>query len=533
MSKKKTIKTALVSRIAVAYARYSSNNQREESIDAQLRAIREYCERENIVLLECYVDEALTGQNDDRAGFQKMLEDIFRGHIKVDTVLVHKFNRFARNKFDSALYKKRLKDIGVRVISVTQPIDDSPEGAMLESIIEAMDEYYSANLALEVKKGLRENALQGKHTGGRVLYGLAVSDDGKYVPGDGADIVRRIFEEFADGVPQAVIIKRLNDEGFRNNYGRKFSQRTIFGLLRNEKYIGNFVYRLGNEHIRLDGMIEPIIDKELWARVQKRCNQQVRPRTREQNQEYLLTGKAVCGICGSQITGAGKKGLNSYYGCARNKREPRCTLRLINREWLEKSVLNAVLATVLDDEKLKEISRLAYEEIKAAQSAPEAQLKTLNSEYSEIKEQQTRLSDLYLAGAMSKDDMTKQAAELSARRAEVELSIERQQAIVASDGVTIEAIHDYVIEFVERMKKEHPPESVEFMRAVFNTFVDRVIVYPNEIKVFINADFSGGDGGGDKRQIAGAICRLSPKKFEVAFPRKAQYTHVHKRGRNK
>lgn len=117
---------------AVAYARYSSTNQREESIDAQLRAIREYCKRNDIELIEIYTDEAKTGTNDDRDNFQQMINDINGGQINVDTVLVHKFNRFARSTFDSAVYKKKLKEKGVRVVSVTQNIEDTPEGEMME-----------------------------------------------------------------------------------------------------------------------------------------------------------------------------------------------------------------------------------------------------------------------------------------------------------------------------------------------------------------------------------------------------------------
>ena len=241
---------------AIAYARYSSNNQREESIDAQFRAIREYCDKNNIVLVETFADEAMTGKNDDREDFQNMIKAVMKGRIKVDSILVHKFNRFARNKIDSAIHKKRLKDIGVRVISVSQPIDDSPEGALLESLIEAMDEYYSANLAAEVRKGLRENALKGKHAGGQVLFGYDLDKDGYYVPNENASVVKRIFEEFAGEHSKGGIIKRLNEEGFKNQRGKTFNVRTIYDILRNEKYIGNFIYTIaGMETIRLEGII--------------------------------------------------------------------------------------------------------------------------------------------------------------------------------------------------------------------------------------------------------------------------------------
>lgn len=157
---------------AVAYARFSSSNQREESIDAQFRAINEYCDQNNINLIETFKDEAVSGTTDNRYNFQRMINAIVKGELKVNAVLVHKFNRFFRDKVNSAVYKKKLKDVGVKVISVTQSIDDTPEGDMMESIIEAFDQYYSANLSVEAKKGLRENAINGKHNGGKIPLGF-------------------------------------------------------------------------------------------------------------------------------------------------------------------------------------------------------------------------------------------------------------------------------------------------------------------------------------------------------------------------
>ena len=257
-SMSRTIKRDMVRKTAIAYARYSSNNQREESIDAQLRAIREYCEKENIELIEVFTDEAITGKTDDREDFQNMINKLLKGHIQVDYVLVHKFNRFARNKFDSALYKKKLRDIGIRVVSVTQKIDDTPEGELLEGFLETIDQYYSANLAVEVRKGLRENALKGKHAGGQVLFGYSLDDEGYYVPNENAKIVKRIFEEYADGVPKTDICERLNNEGYRNQRGKRFNTRTLSDLLKNEKYIGNYVYTIDKkETIRLGRMYRP------------------------------------------------------------------------------------------------------------------------------------------------------------------------------------------------------------------------------------------------------------------------------------
>jgi site-specific DNA recombinase len=164
---------------AAAYARYSSDNQREESIDAQLRAIREYCDRNGIRLVKIYTDEARSATTDDRPGFLQMIQDSALGLF--DAVIVHKLDRFSRDRYDSAFYKRQLKKNGVRLISVLENLDDSPESIILESVLEGMAEYYSRNLAREVMKGMKETALQCKHTGGKPPLGYDVAPDGTYV----------------------------------------------------------------------------------------------------------------------------------------------------------------------------------------------------------------------------------------------------------------------------------------------------------------------------------------------------------------
>ena len=157
---------------AVAYARFSSDNQREESIAAQLRAIREYAARNGIEIVRTYTD--------DRPGFQRMIADLRNG-LRLDLVLVHKLDRFARNRYDGAVYRREIQKAGARLVAVDQPLDDSPEAVLLESLLEGLAEYYSKNLAREVMKGMREMALQAKHTGGIPPLGYDVGPDGRYI----------------------------------------------------------------------------------------------------------------------------------------------------------------------------------------------------------------------------------------------------------------------------------------------------------------------------------------------------------------
>lgn len=486
---------------AVLYARYSSNNQREESIDAQLRAMREHCEKEGIDIIAEFTDEAISGKTDNRENFQNMISQLLKGHIQADFVLVHKFNRFARNKYDSALYKKKLKDIGIKVVSVSQKIDDTPEGELLEGFLETIDQYYSANLAVEVRKGLRENALKGKHTGGQVLFGYSVDDEGYYVPNENAKIVRRIFEEYVAGYPKAQICERLNKDGYRNQRGNKFNTRTLYDLLRNEKYIGNYVYSIDRtETIRLDGIIkDPPIDKKLWMEAQRLCEEgSTRGRERNNKRNYLLTGKTFCSECGCTICGGGSKRSSGgkgkmlcYYKCVgKTKYKNGCTNGSLNKDVFEEKVLETIMDVVMDKEQIKEIAKATFKELEAMRDTPVVTTAQLKKELADIATKQIRLRDLYVDGDMQKDILDEKNGELQRRRYQIEDELEKRKSIEESEDLTEKDIENFIIESVEQIKKSHNEIDDEFMMIMFNTFVDRIDVSKEKITIHIRVDFS-------------------------------------------
>lgn len=515
---------------AVAYARYSSNNQREESIDAQLRAINTYCEREDIDLIEEYFDEAQTGKNDTRDDFQRMVNAILKGHITVDAVLVHKFNRFARNKYDSALYKKRLREIGVRVVSVTQKIDDTPEGEMLEGFIEVIDEYYSANLALEVKKGLKENALKGKYTGGKIPYGLRVDEEGFFCPDEkSAPVVRRIFEMFADGVPKAVICQKLNEEGYRNQYGRFFNVRTIYDMLKNEKYVGVYIYRHTHEEtIKLEGVIKnPIIDVELWDKVTELRQKTNKPKFREQKRYYYLTGKTVCGCCGYTYCGAGAKKTSStnvaaYYKCSgQTKARNGCKNGSLNKEYYEQKIVEKVIEAVFTPERVTEIAKQVYKQLEADRQAPKIPTATLKKQLAEVKAQQAELLDIMLSTKISRDILEMKEAALAAQQKTLEKNIKKNKELESSQIISVEKIEQYINSF-KVFVNEKKDDNHSFIKSIFDTFVNEVVVNAESITVKIKVDFSAFDftPRGEIAHYRGALLTIAPLNFNISFQRK-------------
>ena len=512
---------------AVAYGRFSSNNQREESIDAQLRAIEDYCERNDIQLVDIYTDEAQSATTDNRDDFKVMIDNILKGKIRVDAVLVHKFNRFARNKYDSALYKKRLRDIGIKVISVTQPIDDSPEGRILESLIEAMDQYYSENLSLEVKKGMLENALKGKHTGGGKLLGLSVDSEGYYYPDENAHIVKRIFKEFAEGVPKMKIVERLNREGYRNQYGRPFNVRTIYDILQNEKYIGNYVYQhTQTETVRLDGIIkEPIIDIGLWEVVQKKRQTKNKPKYRKR--KYFMTGKMRCAVCGFTYCGAGgkKTGNTAYYKCqGKIKNRNGCNNTSLNKEYYESLVTDTITKNILTDNAIENIAAMVLEQLDKDRKSPLTPTAKLKKQLDKVKEKQTKLMELYLDGGMDRAILDEKNSALKSERTRLEEEIEKNDYLEHSNKLSATEIKGYITDFRNSLQDSADDE---YRQIIYNTFVDSIIVNIDTLEVNLKVDFS--TLRGDKVNNGGASHIISPLTLTKVIKRRANQAGAKRR----
>lgn len=350
----------------VSYSRYSSDNQREESIEAQQRAILKYCEDKGYELVDHYIDMALSATNDNRPEFQRMIQDSKKKRFQ--GVVVHKLDRFARNRYDSAIYGHRLQENGVKVISVLENLDDSPESIILRSVIEGYNEYYSINLARETMKGLKENAYTARHNGGIPPYGYDVGPDKKYVINEKeAEAVRLIFKLYLEGHGYGEIGSILTKLGYKTKTGKDFGKNSCFDILGNEKYTGVYVYnkrastkkgvkqnrnhKPEEEIIRVDGGMPAIISKKDFEKIRVKREQNKRSAGRFKAQEkYLLSGLVVCGKCGGAMNGtrnySGRsKTLRVVYECSRRKRDKTCDAKSVRRDDLE----NAVFEKIKDD----------------------------------------------------------------------------------------------------------------------------------------------------------------------------------------
>ena len=339
---------------AIIYARYSSERQTEQSIEGQLRTCYEFAEREGITVTGEYIDRAISGTTDHRPQFQRMIADC--KHLGIDYVIVYKLDRFARNRYDSAVYKAKLKQHGIRLLSAMEKITDSPEGIIMEGLLEAMNEYYSAELSQKIRRGMRENVIKGKTTGGNVALGYRVGVDKRLeINEDQAAIVRKIFGMYASGRTFAEIIRELNNSGLKTSRGNAYNKNSISRILSNERYIGRYTVRGVDEVAECP----QIISEELFSTVQKKLAVAQTKRRHRNTHDYLLSGVLHCGECGERMTGTSgtsKQGRSYFYYCCPGK----CSGR-INAQKLEETVLSTI-DEYLQSDRMKTVAKVAFEE---------------------------------------------------------------------------------------------------------------------------------------------------------------------------
>lgn len=334
---------------AVIYARFSSSGQREESIEGQLRECRSYAQRRGYVIVGEYADRALSGTTDRRPDFQRMIHDAQKGQFSV--VICWKHDRFARNRYDAALYKARLKQAGVFLEYAMESVPEGPEGIILESVMEGYAEYYSANLSQNVKRGFYDSASK-RLTMGQICYGLKKGENGRFaLHPEQAPIVKRIFQEYAAGRAAVDIYTDLNNEGYRTRTGKPFNKNSIRKIISNEKYKGVYVYA----DIYDESGIPPIVSAELWeaAQVEKKKHREA-PALKRVEGGYLLSGKLYCGHCQELMTAGGgtsKTGRKYfYYVCNGQRNKNGCKKKPVDKQYIEDAVVNTLVEIVHSDE---------------------------------------------------------------------------------------------------------------------------------------------------------------------------------------
>ena len=459
---------------AVIYARYSSDNQREESIEGQIRECTAYAEKNGITVVKHYIDRALSAKTDNRPDFQQMIKDSEKRLF--DIVLVWKLDRFARNRYDSAHYEYQLERNHVKLVSATEPISDSPAGIMVKSMLTGMAEYYSAELSEKVVRGMTENVLKGKYNGGTIPIGFKV-DEEKFFQVDPlkAPFVVEAFQRYNDGATMKELMNWLNDSGVTTNRNQKFTYNSVQKLLTNKRYIGENHFK----DIVMPDSIPAIVDKDLFEEVQQKIKKNSRaPARHKAEDDYLLTTKLFCGMCGAMMFGECGTGRNKvvhhYYKCATAKRFKTCKKKTVRKEWLEDLVVAETMKLIQDDAVIDAI----VAEVMELQDQENTTLPLLEKQMREVENGIENMLNAIQAGVLT--NSTKSRLEkLEAQQKELEVRIAEEK--IARPRLSENQVRFWLTRF-----RKLDPNVKSHRETLINTFVNAVYLYDEKVLITFN-----------------------------------------------
>ena len=459
---------------AVIYARYSSDNQREESIEGQIRECTAYAEKNDITIVKHYIDRAISAKTDNRPQFQQMIKDSDKKLF--DIVLVWKLDRFARNRYDSARYKTQLKKNGVKLMSATEIISEGPEGIILESVLEGYAEYYSADLAEKVVRGQTENILKGRCNGGRGTFGYTLDSERKFhIDPLASPFVLESFTKYRDGLTMKEIRDWLNENGIKNPVGGEFTYNSVEHMLKNRRYIGELKFR----DVVVPDAIPPIVPLELFDDVQEKIAKNKKaPARRKAEDDYLLTTKLHCGCCGALMfgeSGTSRTGeVHRYYKCATAKKKKGCKKKTVRKQWLEDLVVNQTMQLVRDDAAMESIIAKVME----LQDRENTNLPLYEKQLRDAESGIQNMLNAIQAGILTSS--TKERLEqLEETKRELEARIAEEK--LAKPKVTEEFIRFWLLRF-----RKLDMNQKDQRQALVDTFINAIYLYDDKVLITFN-----------------------------------------------
>ena len=495
--------------IAVIYARYSSHNQRDVSIEQQVQACRRYAEDNGLEILRVYDDHAMTGTNDNRPEFQQMIHD--SASHAFSYVIVYTLDRFSRDRYDSAIHKHTLKENGVKVLSAMENIQDNPVGVLMESVLEGFAEYYSKELAQKIRRGMRGNA-EKCMVNGPLPFGYKKGEDGRYevIPGE-AKIVQEIYQRVVNGEMFKRIIDDLNDRGVPTKIGGKWNRTSFNRLLHNQKYIGVYEYR----DLIIENGVPPILDKQLFMMVQEHCktkpHAQGAPRKRRREDSvYLLTGKLYCGECKSPMIGMSGTShggtLYSYYSCRSHMKDRHsCGKKPIPRGIIEDFVAQQLKNIIARDDILEWLIDSTIDYLKTHQETEE--IKILKERLEAVQNEKKNTLKAIRMGVIAQsvqDMLTQLEADESSLLAKLSL---------AQDRAKVPFSRDLLAAYIESFRDGDVYDK-RFQEQLIDAFLIRAYVYKDHVKII----FAGTGKSTEEVEVPFDIDRAEEKatdSFEI------------------
>ena len=466
---------------AVIYARYSSHRQDEQSIEGQLHVCHDYAKRNGYTVVGEYIDRAISGRTDDRPEFQRMIADAKKKAFQF--IIVYRLDRFTRNRYDSAIYKYKLKQYGVKLLSAMEQIGDNPESVILEAVLEASAEYYSLELAQKVRRGRIESASKGKFVGGGIPIGYKSEGGYLVLDEEKAPYVKWAFEQYAQGVPKMEIIEELNRRGFRNRKGEPLNHNAIHRVLRSEKYIGV----LEQSGVRIEGGCPAIIDKATFDLVQTRLDMMRRcgaKHTAAPEVEYLLTGKVFCGMCGMSMHGVSGKGKTGnrwyYYQCnGRRKHLNDCRKHHEKKDFLEWYVCEQTCEYVLVPERIRIIAAAVVAEYEREFGADS--IRALEQQIETVQRQLDRYIEAVVdLPKAARSSMFDKIQNLTDEKEALEVDLAKLR--VANK---VHLTEDEIVEWL-RSFCTGDLFDMEFRKRIIDTLINSVFVFDDKIIIYYN-----------------------------------------------
>lgn len=454
----------------VIYARYSSDKQSENTIEAQIRYCTEYCEKHNYNIVNHYIDRATSASShiEKRIQFQQMIKDSEK-HL-FDSIIVFKLDRFARNRYDSATYKNKLKKNNVSVISATENITGDKESIILESVLEGMAEYFSKDLSEKVSSGMREAVRKGQTLGGVTPLGYSIVDK-KMVLNEQAPIVKEAFERYINGESMYKIINDFNIRGFRSSKGKLFNKNSFHSIFTNEKYIGVLKF----QDLRIENAIPAVVDIDTFNKAQARFLRNKKGFSpNKAKASYLLSYKLICGKCGSYMAGESGTAKNGeryyYYKCSNRKNKKNCDMLIINRDVVEKTVLSATI-NILTPKIINYIADTILNIIKE-----DRQKTIIPAIEAELNKVNTKIDNLLVAlSQYQSTSIVDKLKELEKQKKSLTQSLEIEE----KQEPTIDK--DKILFFFDKVL-EQDKEALEYGKSLIDCLVEKVIVHETENK---------------------------------------------------
>ena len=459
---------------AVIYARYSSDNQREESIEGQIRECMDFADKKGITVLRHYIDRAFSAKTDNRPEFQNMIKDSEK-HL-FDVIIVWKLDRFARNRYDSARYKAKLKKNGVKVVSATEVISEGAEGIILESVLEGYAEYYSADLAEKVIRGMTENALKCKYTGGILPIGYVLDDERHFqIDPLTAPFVLEAFKMYDGGATMKEIRDFLNEKGLRSKRGHSLTFNSIQHMLNNRRYIGEYRYR----DIVIPGGVPAIVPQDLFDRVQeKMAKNKKAPARHKAEDDYLLTTKLFCGHCGAYLRGESGTShtlkVHHYYKCANAKKYKTCKKKPVKKQWIEDLVVNETMKMVMDDTAVEAIVSMVMD----LQERESTDLPFYEHQLQDTKKCIENMLNAIQQGILTKSTKSR-LEELEAAQEELEIKIANEKLI--KPKVSKEFVTFWLHRFRDLDVRQQ-----SHRKMLIDTFLNAIYLYDDKIVLTFN-----------------------------------------------